>query len=508
MEGRTFSCRTKRGGLSLIEILIAMFLLAVGLISLAALFPVGLARLGRATDDTRGAVLARTARAISIAGPLYAPPWGAIANAYIADPVQPDGTVRDPVQQVEWVLVEGARPGIPVVIDPLGILENSTLATLPEYPCPDETRLGRLQDSQGQVLYHGLPRYRGYAIQRAQAQSGLAAARVLARSMFSAPDRLYWHPNYPYLPFQARLSQPAELVAYGSRAFLRPTSGPLYAPGTLPRKLRYTWFAIIQKTSQTFAPAYYDRVSNDSDSDAGEEWHLPGSDGEYGPAPQQEPPDQLTGLLPGLETDIPVGPFRVTIVAFRERDFQEPPVTVPFVFPVGPDGAPGRAGVDDDGNGITDFVFKPRVRSGRIDRGLIDWAELGWPGSDDAPANVLRIPIGNHGAFQPRATNEGLRIPKGSYVLDATYVNLGGRQEPPRDYSRAAAPRHAYVYRVAETVRVSDPNLGPVLWVVIEGDAEALWAGPWAATQGRGGLGALVLLPRAVMAYQTIVGGR
>jgi hypothetical protein len=41
----------------------------------------------------------------------------------------------------------------------------------------------------------------------------------------------------------------------------------------------------------------------------------------------------------------------------------------------GPDGRPGRAGVDDDGNGITDYD----------PTGIPDGAELGWPVSDDYP---------------------------------------------------------------------------------------------------------------------------
>ena len=60
--------RRRSAGITLTEILIAILILAVGLVSLATLFPLGLLRLRDAARSTRSAYLAESAAA-DLVGP-------------------------------------------------------------------------------------------------------------------------------------------------------------------------------------------------------------------------------------------------------------------------------------------------------------------------------------------------------------------------------------------------------------------------------------------------------
>ena len=51
-------------GFSLIELLIAIFILGIGIISIAALFPAGIAQQQKSTDDLIGSIVARNALTI------------------------------------------------------------------------------------------------------------------------------------------------------------------------------------------------------------------------------------------------------------------------------------------------------------------------------------------------------------------------------------------------------------------------------------------------------------
>lgn len=57
------STRPSRGGFSLVEMLLAVFILGIGVISIAALFPAGIALQRQATDDVVGPIVAKNALA-------------------------------------------------------------------------------------------------------------------------------------------------------------------------------------------------------------------------------------------------------------------------------------------------------------------------------------------------------------------------------------------------------------------------------------------------------------
>src|SRR5947199_6145780 len=61
MSGRVSTRSRRRSGITLTEILIAIMILGIGLVSLATLFPIGLLRLRDAARSTRSAYLMESA---------------------------------------------------------------------------------------------------------------------------------------------------------------------------------------------------------------------------------------------------------------------------------------------------------------------------------------------------------------------------------------------------------------------------------------------------------------
>ncbi len=468
--------KTTRSGLSLTEVLIGIMILGIGVISLATLFPVGLLRLKRAVGDTRSVYAGRIGHALADAGGLTHPPLGPIANAFIADPLDASGSF-DPA-----TAVPPAGPGIPVVIDPLGVLSHGEWSATPDYPTWNQgalnavinrKRLGYLVVA-GTPISVGLPRFKGEYLSTIWRAFGVQQARREALALFAdSGDLLYWD-NQKRVPLQT-IASPAN-----PPQFLQPTNGVPFRARTMLREARYTWFAIVQKISARQLPAVrWDRVSNDADNVADlDEWHYPGVDGQYGPIGLDSDAD---GIDDGVENDVPVGPFRVTVVVVYRRAFGTE-TTVPFVFPVGPDGAPGVLNQDDDGDGVTDFLAP----------GVPDPEELAWPGSDDSPPSVIRIPLpdptGLAAVAVPRA-DQVPEIARDGYVMDATY-QFG-----------AAGPRHAFWYRVRSRERVIDPQLGPVLRLTLDGPVQHVMAEGAAAP----GVGSLVIMKGVVGVFETVV---
>jgi len=463
-----------RCGVTLTEVLIGILILGLGVVSIASLFPVGLLRLKHAVDDTRSVQLGRSALGYIDAASVVHPPLGPVANALIADPVLGGGRI-DPAQ-----LDTRPQDGIPVVIDPLGILSRADWANVPDYPSDalPTRRFGYLVDPQGGgVVSAGLPRYRGLYLSLFQAavaqktgdpEQARQQARREALALFAASDDLvYWEA-------QTQRTMPVQVPGGTPPQFLNPTNGVPFRGGTHLREARYTWFAIVRKVNNAqFPPEAFDRVSNDDDNGDGkvvndpndpardevdvDELHWPGANGQYDA-------DRQVGQ--GLETDRAVGPFHVTVVVVYRRSFGDDERAVPFVYPVGPDGVPGNPG-DDNGDGVAN-----------------DLDELGWPGSDDSPPNVIRVPLvwkGVQVSVPP--------IARGSYVCDATYLPGGAR--------------HAFWYRVTDTERTVDPYLGvPVLRITLESPLRRVVAQRNGTVQP---IGALVAIRGVVGVFDTIV---
>lgn len=94
------------------------------------------------------------------------------------------------------------------------------------------------------------------------------------------------------------------------------------------------------------------------------------------------------------------GPANVDVVVFFKRSFKLEHDAV-YAGPLrrytlGPDGGPGVAGVDDNGNGTTDEV-----------------SEIGYPGSDDVPNTIVTI---NYSSLPAGSDSPALR--KGAWLFD------------------------------------------------------------------------------------------
>lgn len=130
---------TRRAGATLIEVLVAIFVMAIGLLALLTLFPLGALRMAQAIQDERTAQAAVSAHALSHlnlpnlvdpppgagpalvnprfqeAWPLVAPPPGGLS---ITDPYKdpyPPGT-----QPPAWKGAHADMPSYPVFVDPVG----------------------------------------------------------------------------------------------------------------------------------------------------------------------------------------------------------------------------------------------------------------------------------------------------------------------------------------------------------------------------------------------------
>jgi prepilin-type N-terminal cleavage/methylation domain-containing protein len=404
-----------RRGVSLTEILIGIAILGIGVISLATLFPLGLLRLRRAVNDTRSTYLARSAMAETRVRHLIAPPYGPLANVFRADGLLQNG------EPGPAAFIPLSGPGIPVIIDPLGVLKSTTLSGA-DYPSDAAKRVGLFAG-----VSSGIPRFRGNIV-----------ALTLAEQVFSSADDLEYYETSRAVPLQANTGSGPQ--------YLLPTNGLPFVPGTMYRQSRYSWWILARKVNAGQRPtAASDLRSNDDDNADGvtngsdspdivdaslgidsDEQNFPGPDGRYGRAGTLADANNNT-IHDDAEDDLPAGPFAVSIAVFHNRDFDESLQSstgaaservMPFIFPVGIDGIANTA--------------------------------------DDAPPNVLRIPI--TGNVEPQISRE-------SYVLDATYIPVAG------------GPRHAYWYRVLSAERTIDRSIdgSPVLGlrVTLEGEVRA-----------------------------------
>ncbi|MFO0909980.1 MAG: hypothetical protein U0794_16805 [Isosphaeraceae bacterium] len=111
-----------RSGITLTEILIAIMIMGVGMISLATLFPLGLLRLRNAQRSSRGAFLAESAQAdlstrnLLAKSSFYPNTWYQTSSGYY------DPFVRDtPLFGADWATGVNRTygPGLPICYDPL-----------------------------------------------------------------------------------------------------------------------------------------------------------------------------------------------------------------------------------------------------------------------------------------------------------------------------------------------------------------------------------------------------
>jgi len=108
---------TRRSGATLVEVLVAIFVMAIGLLALLALFPLGVIRMAQAIQDGRTAQSAHNAREIAVLKDIR---HDSYFLAALLD--KPTGVTED---------VDPEGPSYPIIIDPIG--SRTTLAASPEW---------------------------------------------------------------------------------------------------------------------------------------------------------------------------------------------------------------------------------------------------------------------------------------------------------------------------------------------------------------------------------------
>lgn len=113
--------------MTLIEVLVAIFVMGIGLIALLALFPIGVLRMAQAIQDGRTGHIAKNADAIAAARSVrtdsqltFVPPGGFLGTAPFDYFKYPKG----PVWPAPYA-ADDAGPSFPVFIDPIGYQSNT-----------------------------------------------------------------------------------------------------------------------------------------------------------------------------------------------------------------------------------------------------------------------------------------------------------------------------------------------------------------------------------------------
>lgn len=293
-------CHHPRRGITLTEILIAIMILGIGLVSLATLFPIGILRLRDATRYTRSATLLQTAAADSIArgmldsgtfvyadnlnGPtgIGTPYWYVSPNSGRYNPMVQDTPyyggdwldtsngmylgangnpyINVPGANAAW----GSSPGLPIAYDPLWRYQTLSSSTnLQGYYIGDtyEARFGYglttvpTDPDGGPPSAHGLQRITNF--NRAFIPSGNAEIPVMPASMFlpnvfvSQEDMVWQDPQSNTYTINGQSTASGGILVTGPSPVvpdLSPPTGVLNG-GTPSLDWRYSWMYTGQLTS-------------------------------------------------------------------------------------------------------------------------------------------------------------------------------------------------------------------------------------------------------------------
>ena len=132
---------TRRSGVTLVEVLVAIFIMGIGLIALLTLFPIGMLRMARAIHDDRSAQSFRTAEANAIAHSLGTDidVVSVPTDQYNRNQVNPDvfsnpcpflprGIVATPPSVAGLRNAHPYRESFPILVDPIGYYNTTGVA--------------------------------------------------------------------------------------------------------------------------------------------------------------------------------------------------------------------------------------------------------------------------------------------------------------------------------------------------------------------------------------------
>jgi type II secretory pathway pseudopilin PulG len=285
----------RRSGITLTEILIAIMILGVGLVSLATLFPIGLLRLRDATRWTRSATLLETAASDAVSRGLFssqsfaqadyynyylnnnAPPFWYVTNSgrynpLVQDTVSYGGDIINGANANPYIdfRINASVPGLPFAYDPLWRFYTTGPNGTPGYyldpinkTFPYEARFAyglptlRLDPLDGKVpAAHGLQRLTNFNVPFATVNNQtvpIMPASAFVPSIFVSQEDVVWQePNVSGNPYTIggvnggiSVTNPSPVVPDLN------TSG-----GALSLDWRYTWMFTGQLTSATNASCF------------------------------------------------------------------------------------------------------------------------------------------------------------------------------------------------------------------------------------------------------------
>lgn len=452
------SLRLNRRGTTLTEVLMSLMIMSIGVVSLATLFPISAARVLEATNLTNATVLKHNAEGI--------------IDSFPAIIHEPDGTTIDPVTTQRT-----REAGRAIQVDPLGfwerfneldLFDDGTVNQSPsvtdqrlvyyEYNRPTYLALPYRQNPAGSLL---TTRFLGESPTATNVFRNIDIARTIATLPDTAtdfgegfPDPTGSNPAVYTINGENRVTEILLPVEIDLSPLTLATNDPNYQSPRLYQAVIFDtsgdYSEVRQLTSVTQVGSQYqiswaDDLNGDGTFQPGEDLPLPRR---YSPDTSTTPAITKIGRV---RIEQPVsnytwmltvrkrvsGPANVDVVVFNKRDFSELADQVYICdlrrFTLGPDDAPGQAGVDDNLDGTVDDV-----------------GEIGYPRnpptnlSDDEPnfrAIVDWTPA--HG-FSTTPLEPLLR--KGGYIYDMTnglWYRVRDIEEP--------------------TIHPLDPTLGPLL---------------------------------------------
>lgn len=445
----------RRRGTTLTEVLMSLMIMSIGVVSLATLFPIAATRVLEATNLTNATVLKYNAEGI--------------IDSFPAIIHEPDGTTIDPVTSQRT-----REAGRAIQVDPLGFWEryqqldafdDGTINGSPsvtdqqlvyyEYNRPTPLlSLPYRQNPAGSLL---TTRFLGEDPTATNIFGSIDIARAIATLPDTSvdfgegfPDPTGSNPGVYTLNAENRITGVLLPVEINLSPLTLATTDPNYQSPTLYQAVIFDksgdYSEIRQLTSVTQMGSQYQiswgqDLNGDGSFQAGEDLPLPlrytadsAALPNVGRVRIEQPVSNYTWMLTVRKQSS--GPANVDVVVFNKRDFSELSDQVYVCdlrrYTLGPDDAPGQAGVDDNFNGVTDEI-----------------AEIGYPRnpptnlSDDEPnfrAVVDWTP--SHG-FPVTPLEPPLR--KGGYIYDTAnglWYRIRDIEEP--------------------TIHPLDPSLGPL----------------------------------------------
>lgn len=207
---------TRRSGLSLTEVLVALFIMGIGTIAILTLFPLGALNMAQALRDSR-----TTQAAVQADGFLRA--YVEEKKSAGALPAETWFTALDnpnsPTLVSKYFVPTSGLPGpsYPVVIDPMGFVARGSVA-------PRATWIGDNGFGNGD---------------RATAPDTSGLSRHTLKAASSLPNT-----------FAQRICTLFDGMGYDKQ-----TGAPDTSSGTIDRDIRYNWFWVLQKPSSNASPA-------------------------------------------------------------------------------------------------------------------------------------------------------------------------------------------------------------------------------------------------------------